>query len=161
MAPRIVTQYTLKIPFDVGGYIRKLLRHVPPEHLLGLEEILIVDEVAHRQLRRTGASGLYHPRQDANPARIELGLSTVYHDMPRILLFVPFIKKFLLANALYHEIGHHYEHITHQQPKERKEDFASKYSTRMLTRAFYWWFLIFVPLRPVIKAMLRRAGRTP
>jgi hypothetical protein len=140
--------------FNVGRKIRSLLRVVPNEHLVGLDKIIIVDEIKDKKRKRIG--GLYHPRHDKQPCTIEIGFNSIYGGMPKVFFFLPLAAKFTLADTLYHEIGHHYHHkFVHGITKKRREDFADDYSKKMLKKAFFWWLIFLWPLTPLIRYMAK------
>ncbi|MCE5312095.1 MAG: hypothetical protein LLF86_02970 [Nitrospiraceae bacterium] len=138
---RIEKHYQKQIPINVETLIRKLLSKVPKEHLIGLGSIILVDHVSHR--RNIKSDGLYWPSSGQDSARIEIALGTLYKGMPRIVFYLPFITKFMLAGVLYHEIGHHYQQqLTYRVSKKGQEPFAQNYKKKMLKKAFFWWMIL-------------------
>ena len=148
MSVQIESRYCIEIPIDAENVIRTLISKIPPEHLIGLGTIMVLDEVTHKGNRQSG--GVYWEKDGDQPSRIEIGLNSIYAGMPRIVFFCPFVAKFMLANVLYHEIGHHYQRFTHGITKNKQEQFAEKYKRQMLKKAFLWWSLFFAPLSPLI-----------
>lgn len=149
MPIRIEKQYATRIPFDAEKFVAKLLRKIPSEHIVGLESIMLVDEATHMRDKKSG--GLYWQRMGHEPARIEIALDTIYKDMPRIIFYLPFIAKFMLANVLYHEIGHHIQCSTHGVTKRDGENFATRYKKEMLNKAFLSWRLLLLSVSPLIR----------
>ena len=97
--------------------ILKLLDIVPKEHLIGIEKIVIVDEIKLKKGRK--AAGAYKRKNGRDSAMVELSVKSIYKGMPRILFLLPFVAKFSLADVLFHEIGHHYHHkFKHRNQKQ-------------------------------------------
>jgi len=157
MSVQIERRYRIQVPIDVENVIKALVSKIPPEHLIGLGNIIVLDEVTHKRNQRSG--GLYWQKNGEQPARIEIGINSTYGRMPRIVFYCPFVAKFMLANVLYHEIGHHYQHFTHGISKNRQENFADKYRRQMLKKAFFWWGLFFKPLSPLIHLLNRISNK--
>jgi len=153
MSVQIERRYRIKIPIRVENVIKKLISQIPPEHLVGLGKIIVLDEVTHKRNHHSG--GIYWQKDGTQPARIEIGINSVYGRMPRIVFFCPFVAKFMLANVLYHEIGHHYQSFTHGITQNKQEEFAEKYRMQMLRKAFFWWGLLFKPLSPLVHWLSR------
>jgi len=154
MSIRVENLCQARIPFNIESAVRTLLLEVPPQHLLGLDAIIIVDRVRDKKNRQAG--GIYRPKERRHqPAVIEIAVSAIYGGMPRIFFFLPFIAKFMLANVLFHEIGHHYQRFTHGVTKAAREDFAEMYKRQKLGKAFFWWQLLLSPLTPLIRWLSR------
>ena len=145
---RIEKSYQVQIPLDVEALVRKLLHKIPSDHLLGLGSIILVDQVTHKRDQKSG--GLYWQRKGNELAKIEIGIATIYKGMPRFIFFLPFITKFMLANVLYHEIGHHSQYLTHGITKKEGENFAEKFKKEMLKKTFFLWRLFLLPISPLV-----------
>lgn len=154
---KIENNYRGRLPFDADGLVRKLLRTVPNEHLIGLGVIIFVDHIAHKRNKKTG--GLYWRKTRQEPAKIEIAFDVIYKDMPRFILCLPFVAKFMIANVLYHEIGHHYQQLIHGVEKINEEKFAEQYKRQLLNSAFFWWRLLFVPISPLIHRLSNKHGK--
>lgn len=143
------------VGFITARRVKKLLRVVPREHLIGLEKIVILNEIRDKKKRRVG--GIYREKSNEQPCSIELAIDRIYHGMPRILFFLPFAANFSLADVLYHEIGHHYHKIfTHGVKQHKQEHFAENYSKEMVKRRFKWWSFVFMPLAPFIRYLHKK-----
>jgi hypothetical protein len=94
-----------------------------------------------------------------DPSWIEIAIEEIFRGMPRPFFFLPFIPKFKLANVLFHEIGHHFQQVTHGVSKREREAFADAYRKNMLKRAFWGWRFVLYPLRPFIYWLNRNAQR--
>lgn len=154
---RIEARYQAQLPFDVERSLRNLLKVVPQDQLLGLGSIILVDQITHKSSRKS--EGLYWHKRGHELAKIEIAISTLYKGMPRPVFYLPFITKFMLANVLFHEVGHHYQQQVHGVTKKTEESFASKYRKQMLKRAFPLWRFLLLPLSPLVLILRRVAQR--
>lgn len=134
--------------FDFKRHITDLLKYVPKDHLTKLERI----EVLYLDYRKLNAGAYYLGTPEHSVPTIVLCPKVLFEKMPRILFFIlSFIPKFLLASALYHEIGHHYQRLTHGLKKDRWESNAETYSDTMMRRAFdSYRLLLFVLFGPIL-----------
>jgi hypothetical protein len=136
--------------------IERLLMTVPHDDLVGLDEIAVADALPRRG--QHVAAGLYRRRWSRGgwqrqPARIDLAFDGIYLDMPRWLFRVPFVRRLMLANILYHEIGHHVHRVrAHGVSKGDQEEFAERYARAQLKHLFTRW-------RPLIAPFARLALR--
>lgn len=145
------------IGFLLARRVKTLIRIVPKEHLMGLDQIVLVDVISSKKSKNMG--GLYRKKQDREPCSIELSVDSIYRGMPKLLHAVPFAASFVLASTLYHEIGHHYQtRLTHGIGRRESEDFAEKYSKEMMKKRFRWWLLCLSPLSFVIKYLRNRVA---
>lgn len=140
---------------NIERILKRYLKIVPDEHLVGLECITVIDRIADKKNKEVG--GLYRERYRLQSATIEIALDTVYKGMPKFLYYVPFISKFILAGVLYHEIGHHYQkRLSHGIRKSEQESFAREYEIKMLKRAFWWWLILLLPFKPLVMFLRKR-----
>jgi hypothetical protein len=102
--------------------------------------------------------GLYWHKKGRELARIEIALSAIYKGVPKIIFFFPFVAKFMLANVLFHEIGHHYQQYVHGITKKDEEYFAEKYKKQMLKQTFSSWRFLLLPLSPLVHLLNRVAN---
>lgn len=136
--------------FDVEKEVNKLLSFIPPEHLMGLERIVLLDEIWANKGHRL--AGTYKMKQGLQGPAIEISINSTFRGMPHIFFCLPFVARFTLADILYHEIGHHYHSAhTHGVNKKRKEQFAEDYGKIMLRRAVFFWTFFLRPLSPVLR----------
>jgi hypothetical protein len=155
MTPQIENLNLSKpIEFVTRRRVIDLISVIPSEHLVALDKIVLFDEFFRKEEKLIG--GRYIQKSKKQPCSIELSIGSIYRGMPIIFYFFPFIAKFLLAQVLYHEIGHHYQRVyTHGIGKREEEYFAEKYAKEMLKKKFRWWLMGFMPLSPFV-AYLRR-----
>jgi hypothetical protein len=157
MTLRIESQYKRAIPLNIEKLAKNLLEKVPPEHLIGLDVISFVDTIPHKKNKLAG--GLYWQKVGRDPALIEIGIEEIYRGMPRLCFFLPFIPKFMLANVLFHEIGHHFQRLAHGVSKREREAFADRYAKQMLKKVFRKWLFFLLPFAPLIHWLNRNAQR--
>jgi hypothetical protein len=123
--------------FDYPRMIRDLLVHVPPEHLGGISGITVSGD---RPLDDgDDVLGQYYEKYESDPAVIVLYLETMRREVPRPLLPFPITWRILLAQTLFHEIGHHYQRFSHGIAKQRQEEHAEAYGMRLTRKAFPGW----------------------
>lgn len=135
-------------PINLEKRINKLINYVPQKYLIGLDSIVIIDKI----VRKKDTAGLYIPKNKNELPRIEIAIDTIFNKVPTILLYLPFYSNFMIANVLYHEIGHHYQFQYKSGIKKKEQEYyADKFCKKMLTRAFWWWSFVFFPLIPLIK----------
>jgi len=144
------------VPFDCVEVVNGLLRHVPPEHLVGLGEIALVDVLSKEA--REGIRGAYLAATREGAARIEISVPGIYARAPRFLFRSCFLRYLYLADVLYHEIGHHYvKRLRHGIDRKRGEVEAERYKKAMLRKAFPVWRRVLAPIGPLVRWLLRRA----
>jgi hypothetical protein len=148
-------------------HLRALLKHVPPEHLIGLQLITVVDEMNRRS---KNALGFYRQAVDNQGATIVLSVVNIFGGLPRPFLFFPAVVQFHLATTLYHEIGHHHAtRHSHGVSRTEQEGAAERYQKKMMVWAFRRWRPFVVAFAPILRPTLRwlrqrlatLAGRSP
>jgi len=121
---------------------------------MGLEKIIVSDIFSGKHSK---CAGLYWAKSHKKSASIQIALYPVFHGKPFLLLFLPFIGKFLLSSVLYHEIGHHYHHFfKHGINRKNGEKFAKKYKNEMLKKTFCRWRIFLRPIAPLVKDIAKR-----
>ena len=146
---KIVAQYhNYTPPVDVYRSVRVLLKYVPAEHLAGLRLIVLTnsEEVGKQirgkifsdkdRVRPADCTGLY------SKGRVLLLVDQILAQYPEAFFLVPPFKTFVIAEVLYHEIGHHIHRL--QQPGYRagKETVADEWKETLLQRFLlqrYWY----------------------
>lgn len=146
--------------FNIDKAINNLLNVIPKEHLVGLEKIIVVDDIKLKKKKK--AAGSYRAKIGWDPAVIELSIKSIYKGMPKILFLFPFVAKFSIASVLFHEIGHHHHHkFKHGIGRSKKETFAEDYSKTMLKKAFWGWKIILRPISPLIRWLAKVVSAHP
>jgi hypothetical protein len=121
---------TRRYPVDLVETARGLLRHLPPEHYAGISRITLsggapLDERAEEEIL-----GQYFEAYEGEPAFIMLYPEEMAREVPKFLRPFPLVWRVLLAETLYHEVGHHYQRFTHGIRKPVQEDHAEGYGKR-------------------------------
>jgi hypothetical protein len=119
---------------DYPRVVSDLLELVAPEHLAGIASVTVSgdppldddDEVL----------GQYYERYEGDPAVIVVYLETMKREAPALFRLFPVTWKYLIAQTLYHEVGHHYQRYSHGIAKGRQEDHAEAYGQALTRRAF-------------------------
>src|SRR6185503_5832912 len=75
-------------------------------------------------------------RYEGEPAVIVLYLETMKRETPALLRLFPITWKILIAQTLFHEVGHHYQRFSHGIAKTRQEDHAENYGDVHARRLF-------------------------
>jgi hypothetical protein len=125
-----------RYPVDLAEEARVLLRRLPPEHLIGISRITVsgtrpLDEVAGADVL-----GQYFEAYDGEPAFIMIYPEEMSREVPLLLRPFAVVWRVLLAETLYHEIGHHYQRFTHGIRKPAQENHAETYGLRHARAAF-------------------------
>ena len=150
---KIINLYEGNCPLNIEKMIKKLLRNVPEENMVGLHSIVIVNKSA--QKNSIDAAGLYIPQYKNELPRIEIAVDNVFFGLKRRYFFFPFIPKFIVARVLYHEIGHHYQFKHIRMKKVYQENYAKKFGSKMLKKELFWWMFF---LKPIVEVYGRSKG---
>jgi hypothetical protein len=123
--------------------VEDLLSSVPPEHMVGLAQIVLTNSGAltgqrkrswtrrlGRKVRHVDAAGLYHQAWKGQPAWIELFVDQVAIGMPALLLRVRLLRSMVFGTVLFHEIGHHIHRVMRPEHRER-EHVADDWAMRL------------------------------
>lgn len=114
MAIKIEIDFTTKPPRKAKAWIESLLKCLPREHIRGIERIRLVDSIADPRFKNIGQRsdlpGLYHPKQGAKAAWLEVAVGALIPNSK------PFLKRLLprlsfrgnLAAIIYSLVGQHY-----------------------------------------------------
>lgn len=135
-------------PIDVYRSVRLLLRFVPKEHLVGLHKVVLTnsDEVGKRvrgkivsekrRIKPADCAGLY------SKGRVLLLVDRIFQRYPEWFLLFPPFKTYVIAETLYHEIGHHIHRLEQPGYRTDKETVADEWKDQLL-RGFlsqrYWY----------------------
>jgi hypothetical protein len=114
MAIKIEDISEVKLPPKTHSMIEKMFDSLPREHTRGIERVRLVKVITDSRLKnlqhRTSLPGLYHPRQGAQPAWIEIALDIL---LPRPKSYLKRIMPRLsfkgnLAAVVFSLVGQHY-----------------------------------------------------
>jgi len=160
-----------KLPARTEEEIRKILSMLPKEHLRGIDRLRLVDSITDPRLRNSPKNlsqlpGLYHPRQGAQPAWLELALDVLLPQKAplhkRLLPRLSFRAN--LAAVIFSLVGqHHYLTLRHSIKRGQLESSIRIYTERQLKR----WnekeqglrARLFKPLQPLFERWARSLQR--
>jgi hypothetical protein len=151
---------------NVRKMVEELLDSIDPNYLQGLSSVVLSSQ---SQLPRKGRRkkflsrgrslsvsrirGFYRQSWQGQPAHIELYVDKILGPKPGWKVHIPTAGFFLIANTLFHELGHHLHKTQYPEFKE-KEDVAEEWRKKLVKIAFqkrYPFALPFVKLlRPLI-----------
>jgi hypothetical protein len=131
------------VPCDARTSVAELLDTVSSERLVGLGQVVLTNSAAlsgarkrarsrsrGRKARHSEVAGLYHGAWRGQPAWIEIFVDKSLAGPPRWLLKVRLLRNLLLADTLFHELGHHIHKV--QRPEHREqEDVADDWGRRL------------------------------
>jgi hypothetical protein len=129
--------------------VEKLLSVIPAEQLGGLDAIVLTDadsigkgqtqRVRGRQHARRDCLGFYHPAGRRNAAWIEIVVDNVLHGVPRLALSLPLVRELLLGRTVYHEVGHHLQHVYGARLGAATAEKWSRRLSQSFLRGHYAW----------------------
>jgi|ERR1044071_2241003 hypothetical protein len=167
MAIKIEFETTARLPKKTQDQIEKILGCLPREHLRGVERIRLVDSINDPRLKnvqqRSDLPGLYHPKQGAQAAWLEIAAGVL---LPRSK---PLTKRIMprlsfrgnLAAIVFSLIGQHYYLTLRHSIKRGQIEAAVRSYTEKHLRAWHerqhtLRSRIFKPFQPT----LERWGRS-
>lgn len=160
-----------KLPKGTEEVIRKILSTLPQEHLRGIDRVRLVDSITDPRLRNTQKNisqlpGLYHPRQGAQPAWLEIALEVLLpQNAPVHKRLLPRLSfKANMAAVIFSLVGqHHYLTLRHSIKRGQLESSIRIYTEKQLKR----WnerehslrARLFKPLQPTFERWARNLQR--
>jgi hypothetical protein len=139
MAIKFEFELKTKLPKKTQDQIEKALECLPREHLRGIERIRLVDNIKDLRAKNiqssNGLPGLYHPRQGAQSAWLEIAIGVL---LPKTK---PFMKRFMprlsfkgnLAAIVFSLVGqHYYLTLRHSIKRGQIEPAVRSYTERYL-----------------------------
>lgn len=140
---KIVNSYKGNLPNRLEKNTQKIIKCVPDKYLRGINSIILVNQIVYKNGKSVG--GIYIPPTKNEPAHIKIAIDVIYKGVPKFVFYLPFIKKFLLAGVLFHEIGHHNQLSNANLKKKDWEKHAEKFANKMLKKVFWPWLVLFIP----------------
>ena len=182
-APDIVESYRDFVPPpNFRQTIEILLKYVPPQYLVGLKTIVLVNRVGltrdqrkrkvwsrNRKVQLTDAFGSYYAASKSSQAAVWLYVDNICDAESPWWRKVPILRYMRPSDVLYHEIGHHISKVHRPEHSEREnvaEDWSRKLWARFV-RKHYWYlfpvlYVLARLLSPLVKlAKLNRPKVTP
>lgn len=161
-------------PAYVIRTVAKLLRSTPEKYLAGLDCVVLTNLAGQprrnrlgklprrgRKVRRDQVAGLYHPAWQGDPPWIELYIDKII--VKNAPLWIPLLRDFMIADVLYHELGHHIHYCLRPEHRE-KEDVADNWSKKLFAdhvRRTYWYLMpLLVPFAKMFRA-IKRSRKSP
>jgi hypothetical protein len=156
-----------KLPGKTQSQVEKILECVPREHLRGIERIRLVDNINDPRLRnlqqRAELPGLYHPKQGAQAAWLEIAAGVLLpRSKPLMKRIMPRLSfKGNLAGIILSLVGqHYYLTLRHSVKRGQIESLVKAYTEKHLRiwheRQNTFRSKLFRPIQPT----LERWGRS-
>jgi hypothetical protein len=174
--PEIEEGYSTPLPLNVRTTVERLLRSVPAQYISGISMVILTDTGTMTSARKKGkvrsdgrklvlgeAWALYHPKDSAREARIEIFVDNILSYWSPRVLRIPLFRDQALAKVLFHEIGHHICHAVVPcggSPEKAAERWCRKLSRTYLVRR-YWYLVPLFTLYGVIRRLCRTTQADP
>jgi hypothetical protein len=160
-------------PLWVRKSVTRLIDGVPEKYVNGLHSVTLTktntDGLNHSRRRQKTISrkrkvsviecrGLYHQKWQGQQATIELFVDKIIHRWPDIVLKVPLVQDLLLADVLYHELGHHIHKTCAPEHREREdvaEDWQKKLGRHYFHQNYKWIKPFGIILKPIVALLLK------
>lgn len=123
------------LDINIMDDIREILEYVPSKDITGLEKVYFIKNPPKKLTSSVNTVATYHQFYNNKKAHIEIYLSNVitYSDNLKVVNLLYPIFKYNLAQAIFHEIGHHIEKTrAHGIKKTSSENYAITYSNGLL-----------------------------
>lgn len=167
MGIKIEDQTDRKLPKGIHAQIERMIDSLPREHLRGIERLRLVKTINDPRLKtqqqRTDLPGLYHPRQGAQQAWLEVAVDVLLpRSKPLLKRLLPRLSfKGNLAAVVFSLVGqHYYLTLRHSIRRGQLETAVRSYTEKHLRtwheQAHSRRARIFKPIQPT----LERWGRT-
>jgi hypothetical protein len=151
-------------PIHVSGSVRQLLAVVPEKYLSGLYKVTLTNSGRMHKVRGKMFAGKYRVRPaDCRglyaDGHIRLLIDQIFCECPEYFLLFPPLKKFLLAQTLYHEIGHHIHKLESPGYRVNRETFADEWRDKLMPLFLrrYWYLAPFFRIAFSLVRPFRRA----
>jgi hypothetical protein len=141
---------------DVANVVRRLLRRVPEKYTRGLDCVVLTNFSGQSRRNRIGklksrgrrvsksrVRGLYHSQWKGSPPWVTLYVDRICQNVPKWALWMPRLRDLIVAEVLYHELGHHVHFFIRPEYRE-KEDVADTWRGKFVgnfLRLEYWYLI--------------------
>ena len=158
-------------PSWVRRTVTRLIDGVPENYLIGLHSLTLtnIDGLNHSRRRQKTISrkrkvavrecrGLYHYKWQGKPASIELFVDKIIDRWPFMVLKIPLFQDLLLADVLYHELGHHIHKTSAPEHREREdvaENWQKKLRRHYFRQRYKWLKPVRFILKPIVAILLK------
>ena len=161
---RINEAYSDYVPhINATRVVRRLLQRVPENYTRGLDCVVLTNFAGQprrnrvgkltsrgRRLAKSRVRGLYHPQWGGRRPWIELYLDKIFQDVPKWALWIPPVRDLIVAEVLYHELGHHVHLFIRPEYREREDvadDWRNKFGGNFLRHQYWYLMPVFKVLR--------------
>jgi hypothetical protein len=142
-------------PWDARSTIAKLFSALPNRYLSGLQSVVLTNAAAigrgktqrvnGKKHLRQSCLGFYHRKRNGEQPWIEIvvGNAISAFRVPRVLMRVPLLRNIVLADTLFHEIGHHLDDTIGARARSG-EAAAEGWQGRLIVFYFrkkYWYLM--------------------
>jgi hypothetical protein len=173
MAIKIEVEEGVRLPAKTQNQIEKILECLPREHLRGVERIKLATSINDPRIKhlqqRTDLPGLYHPKQGAQAAWLEIAAGVLLpRSKPLLKRIMPRLSfKGNLAAIIYSLAGQHYyltlrHSIKRGQIESAVRAYTEKYLRVWHERQHTVRSRLFKPLQPTLerwgKSLQKRAA---
>ncbi|MGA9998440.1 MAG: hypothetical protein WBP93_23705 [Pyrinomonadaceae bacterium] len=156
----------IKLPKKTPAFVEDVIESVPKEHLRGIDKVRLVDYISDPRLKslslKSEMPGLYHPRQGAQQAWLEVAVGAVLPQSK------PFLKRLMprlsykgnLAAIIFSLVGqHYYLTLKHSVKKSQLEQSVRAYTEKRLRawheRQHSFRARLFKPIQPTLERWSR------
>jgi len=154
-----------KFRFNFQKNIEIILGDIPSECLAGLHKIEVIGRSYDKKCK--DSFGFYCGKQASEDKlpKIVLCVESILQDMPPwIFIVISFLPRYLIAKTLFHEVGHHCQHMRHGVSGDYKEidakNFSRKLVRKFIRREFLWLWIILWPVI-IVKRMFNKRKQIP
>ncbi len=166
---KIEIEPDVKVPRHTTDKITKMLATLPPDHLRGITRLKIVRRIVYQQSKNTASQnlpGLYHPRQGATPAWMEIAtdflLSPDAKLARRLTARLSFYSN--LSFLLFSLVGqHHFLTMKHSVKRHQIEKsvrlYTEQYAKAWHEREHTFRTRLFKPLQPKLEQWAKSLQR--
>lgn len=126
----ISSESKIRYSINFEKAIKRLLNVIPKDHLNKLNKVIVMNTSPEKKF--SNAEGLYYSSNNGKPAHIILIANNMFKGFPNwFLRTFPYFTNYFIADVLFHEVGHHYQQLTHGIKRRIKENHAEVYSKEM------------------------------
>lgn len=170
--PEVIVSFSgYQPPFNPEPLVTRMLDSVPRKYLVGLKCVVLTNTSGLSRKRRRArfnsrkrkykldqVRGLYHPAFNRNAPWIEIFVDNSLRGYEKSWwLKIPYWRDHLVAEVLFHEIGHHIHYTVRPEYRE-KEDVADVWKVRLVDGYFIERFRWIGFFRPILRLLFGILG---
>lgn len=170
---RLVSFFKDRQPIDFEPCIERAVDSLAPEHLRGLESVVLRDSrelgsKERKQQIRSGADRIslsrakavyWHARAE-DGATITLFVDKIVARCSPWTLRIPILRELTVQQVFFHEVGHHVLALRAPDGPQSEEE-ASRIGKQLFTRFFRRRHPLLVPVVWIAQRVIRRMRRAP